>query len=72
VTDTDRPKLIRHLLEGQYPSPVRVVAFNTAEGWSRGVTEDIAAEREQACVDLDEVSPFIADFIADHVPSRAR
>jgi hypothetical protein len=36
------------------------------------VTEDIAAEREQACVDLDEVSPFIADFIADQVPSRAR
>jgi hypothetical protein len=29
--DTDRTTLIRHLLEGQYSSPVRVVAFNTAE-----------------------------------------
>jgi len=24
--------------------PVRVIAFNTAEGWSRDVTEDIARE----------------------------
>ena len=35
VAATDRPRLIRHLLEGQYMSPVRIVAFNTAEGWSR-------------------------------------
>ena len=24
--------------------PVRVIAFNTAEGWSRDVTEDVARE----------------------------
>jgi hypothetical protein len=35
--DTDRATLIRHLLEGQYGNPVRIVAFNTAEGWSRDV-----------------------------------
>jgi hypothetical protein len=34
-TDTDRTVLIRHLLEGQYASPVRVIAFNTAADWSR-------------------------------------
>jgi hypothetical protein len=73
VTDTDRATLIRHLLEGQYSSPVRIVAFNTAEGWSRDVTEDIAAELAQACADRDEISPSIADFIADHTrPSRVR
>jgi hypothetical protein len=38
VADTDRATLIRHLLEGQYSSPVCIVAFNTAEGWSRDVT----------------------------------
>jgi hypothetical protein len=32
----------RYCLSGQYSHPVRVVAFNTAEGWSRDVTEDIA------------------------------
>jgi hypothetical protein len=34
----------RNLLEGQYENPVRVVAFNAAEGWSRHVTVDIADE----------------------------
>jgi hypothetical protein len=29
-------------LRGQYSHPVRVVAFNTAEGWARDVTEDFA------------------------------
>jgi hypothetical protein len=45
VTHADRATLIRHLLEGQCSSPVCVVAFNTAEGWSRDVTEEIAAEQ---------------------------
>jgi hypothetical protein len=38
VTDTDRATLIRHLLQGQYSSPVRIVAFNTAEGGWHDVT----------------------------------
>jgi hypothetical protein len=29
-------------MSGQYSHPVRVVAFNTAEGWACDVTEDIA------------------------------
>jgi hypothetical protein len=74
--DTDRATLIRHLLEGQYSSPVRVVAFNTAEGWSRDVTEEIAAELAQAWLakayaDRGEMPPSIAEFIADHMASRA-
>jgi len=73
VAHTDRATVIRHLLEGQYSSPVRIVAFNPAEGWSRDVTDDIAAELAQACADRDEISPSIADFIADHTrPSRVR
>ena len=47
VADTDRATVIRHLLEGQYSSPVRIVAFNPAEGRSRDVTDDIAAELAQ-------------------------
>src|SRR5215471_2975820 len=48
VAHTDRATVIRHLLEGQYSSPVRVVAFNPAEGWSRDVTEDIAEAARNA------------------------
>ena len=72
VTATDRATLIRHLLESQFSSPVRIVAFNTAEGWSRDATDDIAAELTQACADRGETPPLIADFIADQMPSRVR
>ena len=49
------------------------MAFNTAEGWSRDVTEEIAAELAQACAGCGEMRRSIADFIADHTrPSRAR
>jgi len=38
----DEATIIDNILSGQYSCPLRVVAFNTAEGWSRDVTEDIA------------------------------
>jgi hypothetical protein len=31
-------------LTGQFNNPVRVVAFNTSEGWSRDISEDVARE----------------------------
>ena len=65
------------LLEPRSLSPVRVVAFNTGEGWSRDVTEEIGAELAKAwlakaCADRGEMPPSIADFIAEHSrpPSR--
>ena len=33
--------VVSNISSGQYPKPIRVVAFNTAEGWSRDVTEDM-------------------------------
>ena len=45
---TDRETLIRNLTDDQYSHPARIVAFNTAEGWSRDVTMDIADELTQA------------------------
>ncbi|MFY9787748.1 MAG: hypothetical protein WAK08_18785 [Pseudolabrys sp.] len=45
--ETDEAKaneatIIENILSGQYSHPVRVVAFNTADGWACDVTEDIA------------------------------
>ena len=54
--------LIRNLLDGQYESPVRIVAFNTAEGWSRDVTADIADELRRRYVELDEVPESVLTF----------
>jgi hypothetical protein len=64
--DTDRPVLIRHLMEGQYSDPVRVVAFNTAAGWSRDVTEEIARELWQRCANEGEVPRSLQAFLEHH------
>jgi hypothetical protein len=42
--EADRETVIRDIIGGQYESPSRIVAFNTTEGWSRDITEDIARE----------------------------
>ena len=41
-TQADEATIIDNILRGEYSCPLRVVAFNTAEGWARDVTEDIA------------------------------
>ena len=40
----DRETVIKNMLAGEYKKPIRVVAFNTAEGWSQDVSEEIAWE----------------------------
>ena len=40
--EADESAIIENILSGQYSHPLRVNSFNTAEGWSRDVTEDIA------------------------------
>jgi len=52
------------LLDGQYSNPVRVIAFNTAQGWSRDVSEDIAHELRQRCADqMRELLSSLEDFV---------
>ena len=46
---TDLETVIQDLLSGQYNNPIRVVAFNTEEGWSEVVTEDVAHELRRRC-----------------------
>jgi hypothetical protein len=64
--NTDHETVIRRLLEGECANPVRVVAFNTAEGWSRDISEDIADELRQLCVELGEIPSFLEDFLQRH------
>ena len=64
---TDRATLITDLLVGEYSNPVRIVAFNTAEAWSRDVSEDIADELVQLIAAQDlEMPPSLEDFIDRH------
>ena len=59
----NRATLVRNLLDGQYENPVRIVAFNTTEGWSRDVTVDIADELRRRFVEYDEVPEAVLAFM---------
>ena len=64
---TDREVVITDLMTGQYSNPVRVVAFNTAEGWSRDMSEEIADELMRWYAEQDrEVPASLEDFIERH------
>ena len=60
--DTDRETLIRDLFSGEYTEPVRIVAFNSAEGWCRDVTLDIADEVRRRYAEMDDVSDSVFQF----------
>jgi len=59
----DRETLIRELLAGEYKNPVRIVALNGSEGWSRDVTVEIAEELRRRYVEFGEVPESIIDFM---------
>jgi hypothetical protein len=68
----DLETTIADLITGQYDRPVRVVAFNTAEGWSANVSEDVAREIMRR-LDLagDELPAAVEAFIDQHLgPDR--
>jgi hypothetical protein len=60
---TDRDTLIRDLVSGDYNNPVRIVAFNAAEGWCRDVTLDIADELRRHYAEFGEVPDSVLDFM---------
>ena len=61
--DADRETLIHDLVEGQYRHPVRIVCFNSVEGWCRDVTLDIADELRRRYAEFGEVPDPILDFM---------
>ena len=61
---TDFETVINDLLDGQYYKPVRVIGFNTAEGWSRDVSGEVADELRRRC-DL-QVPQNILEFVQQH------
>ena len=64
----DEQTVVNNISDGEYSNPVRVVAFNTAEGWSRDVTEDIARallEKEAREADLSESARRFVERVLD-------
>src|SRR6266446_6927958 len=63
VESTRLEAVIADLLDGQDSNPVRVIAFNTAEGWSRDVSEDVAHELRRFCAEMGRDLPaFLQEF----------
>ena len=68
---TDRRTVVNDLLDGQYSDPARIVAFNTAEGWSRDVSSELADEiAERSGQDGLDVPPAPQNFVAQHATRR--
>jgi hypothetical protein len=64
---TDLETVITDFLTGQYSSPFRVVAFNTAERWSEDVSEDVARELRRRCdLQMRELPASLLDFVERH------
>jgi hypothetical protein len=42
LAEADLGTIVHNMISGEYRNPLRVIAFNTVEGWSRDVSEEIA------------------------------
>jgi hypothetical protein len=67
VERTDFEAVVADLMSGQFNDPVRVIAFNTLEHWSRDVSQDAAVEIQIRC-DIEglAIPEYIQDFVATH------
>jgi len=70
-TEADPAHIVRHMVRGDFNRPLRAVAFNVDEGWSR----DVSAEIAEAVADVaDEqhrsLSRTTRQFLEHHLPRR--
>jgi hypothetical protein len=66
--EADITTIVQNLLHGQYEVPLRVLALNANEGWSRDVSEAIAAKvRDVADHEGIELTSGTSAFVEDHI-----
>jgi hypothetical protein len=69
----DKETVIQDMLGGQYNQPVRIIAFNTAEGWASDVSEDIAREvLARAAAELSPLPTGTKWFVEMQLGERVR
>src|SRR5205823_9926903 len=67
--------VVDDLLEGQYNNPVRVIGFDAAQRTSRDVSEEVARELRQRCMDQRRETPeFLKECLCrcESAPSLRR
>jgi hypothetical protein len=68
LAEADLGSIVRNMISGEYTDPLRVIAFNTVEGWSRDVSEEIAYDVLDRAYDADTtLSAGAKRFIDRHV-----
>jgi hypothetical protein len=73
IAEADFETMVRNIILGEYRNPLRVVAFNTVEGWSRDVSEDIANEvLDRTCYTDATLGLGTQRFIDSHVTPGAK
>jgi hypothetical protein len=73
LAEADPDTIVRNMISGEYSDPLRVVAFNTVEGWSRDVSEEIAYDVLDRAYDADTTLSAGAKRLIDrHVTTGAK
>jgi hypothetical protein len=68
LAEADRESIVRNFISAQYGNALRVIALNTAEGWSRDVSEEIASDVLDEAFDADvALTEGTKRFIDRHV-----
>jgi hypothetical protein len=68
VETADLETVILDLLDGRYRNPIRVVAFNTIEGWSQDISADVAQELRRRCdLQMRDMPSSIQAFVRRRV-----
>jgi hypothetical protein len=71
IERADFEAALTDLLSGQFNEPIRVVAFNTLEHWSKDISVDVAREIQCRCdMDGSDVPQYLASFMETHIGSR--
>ena len=69
IERADVESIVVELMTGRFNNPVRVIAFNTLEHWSKDVSREIAVEIQTRC-DMESVA--VPEHIKDFIESCAR
>jgi hypothetical protein len=68
---TDAQSVIDNLVTAQFDGPVRVVAFNTTQGWARDVSVEIAhAVVRRSEFERRDLSEGVQAFVERHIHER--
>jgi hypothetical protein len=67
IAEADHDTIVHNMISGEYRDPLRVVAFNTVEGWSRDVSGEIADLLRQGSRSRHNASAGAKRFIDRYV-----